>query len=369
MFVRSTLLGLLALLCLGRSCADNVLTVDEDNFEEVVTSNPNLIVEFYAPWCGHCKKLAPEYEKAAGILLQKDPKVVLAKCDATDEKNKALAKKYGVKGFPTLKIFNGTTESPKDYSGPREAKGIVEYVMKIFGPASTPVTDSKSYDALMEHDVIALGVFSGEDSEELKLFLDVARDLKDEMEFGHTFKADLVAKCGDVKCEAATVMLFVPGEDTFEVFTGKFEREPLTKWLEETSKPELPILSSTTRMQKVLAKIFGSKKMRLLVFAEEGKSEADELKQAIIKAAKGENEAHIIYGETADNEGALSYFGVKAADIPAFVAHDPVRDLKYLKASVKASELAEFLEQLKAGQLEPNIKSEDPPKDNDGPVK
>lgn len=122
-------------------------------------------------------------------------------------------------------------------------------------------------------------------------------------------------------------------------------------------------------MQKVLAKIFASNKTRLLVFAEEGYSEAEELKQAIIKAAEGENDVHIIYGETTDNEGALSYFGVKAEDVPAFVAHDPVKDLKYVKHSVNASELAKFLEQLKAGHLVPNIKSEDPPKDNDGPVK
>ena len=89
----ATFLGLWALSSLGLAGRASVVSVDGDNFEETVTSNPNVMVEFYAPWCGHCQKLAPEYEKAAGILLEKEPKVILAKCDATSEKNKELASK------------------------------------------------------------------------------------------------------------------------------------------------------------------------------------------------------------------------------------------------------------------------------------
>ena len=62
-------------------------------------------MEFYAPWCGHCKNLAPEWESAAKTLSEADldPPIVLANLDATEEDNKALATKYGVKGFPTIK--------------------------------------------------------------------------------------------------------------------------------------------------------------------------------------------------------------------------------------------------------------------------
>jgi len=108
---------------------EDVLVLTEENFDQALEENDMLLVEFYAPWCGHCKNLAPEYAKAAGILKEEDIKI--AKVDATEHRN--LGEKYGVQGFPTIKFMKGDKVS--DYNGGRKAQDIVDYMKKKSWPS------------------------------------------------------------------------------------------------------------------------------------------------------------------------------------------------------------------------------------------
>jgi protein disulfide-isomerase A6 len=115
----------------GSKSGSAVVELTEANFNALVMeSNEPWIVEFFAPWCGHCKALAPEYETAAAEL--KADGIKLGAVDATVHGE--LAQKYGVKGYPTIKVFGGgPKKKAQTYKGPREAAGIVEYARSTLG--------------------------------------------------------------------------------------------------------------------------------------------------------------------------------------------------------------------------------------------
>lgn len=108
------------------------------------------MVEFYAPWCGHCKTLAPEYAKAAELLKSYSSKAVLAKVDATEAK--LTANDFQLQGFPTIKFFiNG---KPIEYKGGRTTNDILDWIERKTGPPSTLVASpSELKDHIMDNDV------------------------------------------------------------------------------------------------------------------------------------------------------------------------------------------------------------------------
>ena len=95
------------------------------NFDSMVINNDNdVFVEFYAPWCGHCKKLAPEWDQLASDL--KDVAgLTIAKMDATANEVDGV----DIRGYPTLKFYHrGSKNSPVDYDGDRNADGFKNWL-------------------------------------------------------------------------------------------------------------------------------------------------------------------------------------------------------------------------------------------------
>ncbi|TMS06451.1 Protein disulfide-isomerase A5, partial [Larimichthys crocea] len=81
-----------------------VFHLSDESFDSFLEEHPAALVMFYAPWCGHCKKMKPEYDEAAEILNKgADSPGVLAAVDATV--HKAVGDRFKISGFPTLKYF------------------------------------------------------------------------------------------------------------------------------------------------------------------------------------------------------------------------------------------------------------------------
>lgn len=117
-----------------------VLDLIPSNFDSVVLkSGKPTLVEFFAPWCGHCKTLAPIYEELATSFASSD-KISIAKVDADAEKS--LGKRFGIQGFPTIKYFDGKSEKPHDYNGGRDLESLTAFIKE-----KTGVKPKKAYAA------------------------------------------------------------------------------------------------------------------------------------------------------------------------------------------------------------------------------
>ncbi|KAL2023913.1 hypothetical protein VTK56DRAFT_690 [Thermocarpiscus australiensis] len=122
----------LAGLAAAAAAKSAVLDLIPDNFDKVVLkSGKPTLVEFFAPWCGHCKNLAPVYEELALAFEFAKDKVQIAKVDADAERD--LGKRYGVQGFPTLKWFDGKSNKPIEYNGGRDLESLSAFITEKTG--------------------------------------------------------------------------------------------------------------------------------------------------------------------------------------------------------------------------------------------
>ncbi|KAI5326336.1 hypothetical protein L3X38_035410 [Prunus dulcis] len=140
--------GALALLFAASVFADDVVVLTEENFESHVGQDRAALVEFYAPWCGHCKKLAPEYEKL-GSSFKKAKSILIGKVDC--DEHKGVCSKYGVSGYPTIQWFPKGSLEPKKYEGGRTAEALAEFVNKE-GGTNVKISATPSNVAVLTQD-------------------------------------------------------------------------------------------------------------------------------------------------------------------------------------------------------------------------
>ena len=116
-----------AVFAVAGASASSVIDLIPDNFDDIVlNSGKPTLVEFFAPWCGHCKTLAPIYDELAHNFGFAKDKLTIGKVDADSHKD--LGKKYGISGFPTLKWFDGKSAEPIDYKSGRDLESLSAFI-------------------------------------------------------------------------------------------------------------------------------------------------------------------------------------------------------------------------------------------------
>ncbi|KAF0295579.1 Protein disulfide-isomerase [Amphibalanus amphitrite] len=341
---------------------EGVLILNENNFEEVVAETKLLLVEFYAPWCGHCKNLAPHYAKAAQQLRREEGAVGtarLAKVDCT--RHKKLAERHSIRSYPTLKLHTG--DRWVDYEGEHTAEAIAAWVRRRAGPPAVTITTADQAETfLAQSEAAVVGFFAGgagagsflewaEREESLPCALATTTEVADKLD-----AAD------------GSVAIFKKYDELRHDLSGPVDSvDELAAWVDRLAPPLLLRFGDNTADD-----VFDSSGDGTLLLFTPADGELFEETTAVTRAVARDHRGEMLFTWVDVNEKSFSrvleFFGVKPSDAPTVRVVRPSDMTKYRseKGGPPTREsLQELVTAYLGGELKPYLLSEDLPADWD----
>jgi protein disulfide-isomerase A1 len=337
---------------------DGISVLSDSNFIEFVKGNDFTFVEFYAPWCGHCKSLAPVFVSTAASLKEANANVVLAKVDCTQQKQICAE----VQGYPTIKLY---TKEGKvvDYDGDRTEEAITAFISKRTGPPSTRISTAEALASFLEGTNSRVVAYIDEsDESEYTAWKEVASSQALELfSFAHVDSSVSGAK------PSRTIELTAQGKETVSYTPeSDFSSAAIISWISEHGFPLVETLSqeawnraTSHPTSKFLAAVFYDKNEEVPPYVEE-----------IASQFKG-----TVIFTTSDSAQILERWGGSGTFLPSAVVLDFTTTQPSLYTfdesgvELSADSLKSFIQESVAGTYKTNIKSEPIPAKNDEPVR
>lgn len=356
MFKKLIIITLLSLLAICFAADSDVIVLDDNTIDAEIAKHPAILVEFYAPWCGHCKAFAPEYEKIATKLKGKVP-VAKIDCDA----NRKSAEKYDIQGFPTVKLFkNG--KFYKEYEQERTVDAVVRWVLRHTGPPAKELKTQQEIDEFVkeQNGQAVIGFFKSKDSDEYKTFIK-------EVESAKVFE-DFPA--GEVFDEELTKSVDGPAIKLYRTFDTPLVSKDFTKLKEFVTENGYPLIEeiSAKNFQRFIEANIPLSVLFLDYSNEKQKQETIKLIEGV--AAKTKGKMNWVYSDGKEYRDQLEVMGGDPSKLPAIAAMNIEKRQNFpYTGEMKEEDIIRWVEDVAAGKVAPFMRSEPIPEKNDGPVK
>ncbi|AET37294.1 uncharacterized protein Ecym_1036 [Eremothecium cymbalariae DBVPG len=334
-----------------------VVKLGLEDFRSFLKEHSLVLAEFYAPWCGHCKRLGPEFVEAAAELVESE--IYLAQIDC--EKEKELCQEQSIGSYPTLKIFrNGEPELGTQYMGDRKASSIVSYMLKQNEPSVRVVqgNDAAEQFAKIVKESEDILVVDGGVSDLNETFHELAESHRHSYSFVQYPESD--SKLG----------LYLQGEEEPIYYNGdNFTIDSLTAWLKVESLPYFGDVDASTFSS------YRSSGLPVAYFFYTSPEERAEYEEFFVSLGKQYRGEIAFGGIDATKHGRFAESLSVKQQFPLFVIHKMFDNLKYSLPQLSDEEyealttpltldkkqVTEFIKKFIAGKLEPIIKSEEVP--------
>jgi protein disulfide isomerase len=329
---------------------ETVIVLNDDNFNKTINKFENILVLFYATWCGHCKKFLPTYVKTSQKLYDEKPRINLAKIEMSSSKE--IKKVYNISSFPTIKFFQ--KGKPYDYDGERDEESIIKWMKKKIDSSIRNLTSHYDISTFRDNHDIAVMYFG--DSNTIINYFNEFSEESDDVSYAYCTNENIYSYYGMKK--ESIIIYKDKGKEKNEL-NGKLTKENILKFMKKYSFNKLLIFNKRTA--KLL---FEDREPALILFVDSKKynSKYENVFYELSKKLYGRIRVYIsdYYAFKAQNRKSLS--NVKENETPCVRIYDPRKNnrtfYRFTK-EINEKNLLKFADDFEKGNLKFILKSDE----------
>lgn len=330
----------------------HVTVLSYQNFTDFVESHEHTMVEFYAPWCHHCKNLKPEYAGAATEIAKGwgyEFDIAFAKVDTEAEHD--LANKFQVDGIPTMLFFSDKGKKRLEYSSEHSIESIVSWVKRRTGPAAALINNATDFEEFVARDEsVTFAYMNALEKYDWHAYENLAKHDESHI-FGVTTNHELAIDLGIHTSPGMMVFKNFDGGNV--LFDGEWDEPSLADFVELESMRLVTPFSSDREAKTHAGKAFKKAKQssiewHILMFGDRRNvHQTSPLHKTFQGVAKEYRGKIVFFTIDTDDEGAgmtMDYFGVKASKKARVFMLNKVKGVKYeFDGTITSENLNKFI--------------------------